>query len=208
MGLSRPELESGAGDGHGDAGRTESVDHRPLAAVDADLVAAPVRRTVSDSTPSTEPTPGTPRDRAVAAAAWGLAAVHLGVSLSGVLAFLDAPGWPAGIAGPFDGGLLAAVVALAGLAGAWRGGAAATPVARARRVEVAGGLIVLPGAWVALLAAFAPRTVFVHLPFTLLPLVGNLLPALAVIAVVYGLGPFAAGPDARRDVDLDWNERE
>ena len=163
---------------------------------------------MSDPTSSTERTPGTPRDRAVGAAAWGLAAVHLGVSLSGVLAVLAAPGWPGGIAGPFDGGLLAGVVALASLAGAWRGGASATPTARARRVEVAGGLIVLPGAWVALLAAFAPRTVFVDLPFALLPLVGNLLPALAVLVVVYGFGPFAADPDARRDVDLDWNERD
>ncbi|QZY00347.1 hypothetical protein [Halobaculum rubrum] len=163
---------------------------------------------MSESTSSTETTPGTPRDRAVAAAAWGLAAVHLGVSLAGVLAFLDAPGWSAGFAGPADGGLLAGVVALAALAGAWRGGAPASATDRARRVEVAGGLIVLPGAWVALLAAFAPRTVFVDLPFVLLPLVGNFLPALAVFVVVYGFGPFAAGPDARRDVDLDWNERE
>lgn len=163
---------------------------------------------MSDPTASTEPTPGTPRDRAVAAAASGLAAVHLGVSLSGVLAFLDVPGWSGGIAGPADGILLAGVVALAALAGAWRGGAPASATDRARRVEVAGGLIVLPGAWVALLAAFAPRTVFVDLPFVLLPLVGNLLPALAVLVVVYGFGPFAAGPDARRDVDLDWNERE
>jgi len=163
---------------------------------------------VSEPTQPTASTPGTPRDRAVAAAAWGLVAVHLCVSLSGVLAFLDAPGWSGGIAGPLDGGLLAGVVALAVLAGAWHGGAPATPTDRARRIEVAGGLIVLPGAWVALLAAFAPRTVFVDLPFVLLPLVGNLLPALAVLVVVYGFGPFAAGPDARRDVDLDWNERE
>ncbi|SHG44314.1 hypothetical protein [Halobaculum gomorrense] len=163
---------------------------------------------MSDPTPSTEQTPGTPRDRAVTAAAWGLAAAHLGVSLSGVLAFVDAPGWLGGIAGPFDGALLAAVVALAVLAGAWRGGGPADATTRARRVEVAGGLIVLPGAWVALLAAFAPRTVFVDLPFSLLPLVGNLLPTLAVFVVVYGFGPFAAAPDAGRNVDLDWNERD
>lgn len=129
------------------------------------------------------------------------------MSVAGIFSYLDAPGWAAGVAGPFDGGLLAAVVALAALAGAWIGGRPATTTVRARRVEVAGGLVVLPGAWVALLAAFAPRAVFVDLPFALLPLVGNLFPTLAVLVVVYGFGPFAAAPDARREVDLDWNER-
>lgn len=163
---------------------------------------------MSESPSATEPVSGTPRDRAVAAAGAGLAAAHLGVAVSGVLAYLDAPGWVGGVAGPLDGGLVAGGVALAALAGAWTGGGPVDATARARRVEVAGGLVVFPAAWVALLAAFAPRAVLVDVPFVLLPLVGNLLPALAVLFVVYGFGPFAAGPDARDDVDLDWNERE
>ncbi|UIP00655.1 hypothetical protein Hbl1158_04660 [Halobaculum sp. CBA1158] len=158
-------------------------------------------------TPSRNRRPGTARDRAVGAAAWALAAVHLGVAGAGVLAFLAPPWWTGGIAGPLDGAVLVALVAVAGLVGAWRAGAPATETTRARRTEVAGGLVVFPGAWVALLAAFVPRTVFGDVPFVLLPLVGNALPALAVLAVVYGYGPFAAGPAGRRDVDLDWNER-
>lgn len=151
---------------------------------------------------------GTPRDRAVAAAALGLLAAHLGVTLAGLLAALRAPGWSGGLAGPFDGAFLVTAVALAAAVGARRGGAPATATARARRVELAGGLVVLPAAWVALLAAVAPRAVFREVPLALLPLVGNALPALAVLVVVYGFGPFVAGADARREVDLDWNERD
>ncbi|MFC6787372.1 hypothetical protein ACFQFH_16310 [Halobaculum halobium] len=156
---------------------------------------------------STERRPGTVRDRAVAGAAYALAAVHLGVSFGGLAAFLDAPGWTGGFAGLVDGALLVAAVGLAGLAGAWRGGLPATPTERARRVELAGGLVVFPGAWVALLVAFVPRSVLAGVPFDLLPLAANALPALAVLVVVYGFGPFAAGEDARRDVDLNWNDR-
>lgn len=164
---------------------------------------SPLAWTVSDD----DSRPGTVRDRAVCAAAWALAAVHLGVSLAGVAAFLAAPGWAGGVAGPADGALLAAVVVLAGAAGAWRGGRPATGTERARRVELAGGLVVVPGAWVALLIAFVPRTALLDVPMTLLPLAANAVPALAVVVVVYGFGPFAAGEDARGDVDLNWNER-
>ncbi|QZP37008.1 hypothetical protein [Halobaculum magnesiiphilum] len=156
---------------------------------------------------STDRRPGTVRDRAVAGAAYALATVHFGISLAGLAAFLDAPGWTGGFAGPADGALIAAAVALAGAVGAWRGGLPATTTERARRIELAGGLVVLPGAWVALLIAFVPRNVLAGVPFDLLPLAANALPALAVLVVVYGFGPFAAGEDARRDVDLDWNER-
>ncbi|MFC7069793.1 hypothetical protein ACFQL9_09080 [Halobaculum lipolyticum] len=154
-----------------------------------------------------DPRPGTLRDRAVCGAAWALAAVHFGVSLAGVAAFLDAPGWTAGLAGPADGALLAGAVVVAVAVGAWRGGRPATTTERARRVELAGGLVVFPGAWVALLIAFVPRTAPVGVPPDLLPLAANALPALAVVVVVYGFGPFAAGEDAGGDVDLNWNER-
>lgn len=162
---------------------------------------------MSVPTSPTEPAPGTVRDRAVAGAAYALAAVHFGVSLGGLAAFLEAPGWTGGFSGPADGALLVAAVGLAGAVGAWRGGLPATTTERARRLELAGGLVVFPGAWVALLVAFVPRSALVGVPFDLLPLVANALPALTVIVVVYGFGPFAAGEDARRDVDLNWNER-
>ncbi|MFC7097807.1 hypothetical protein [Halobaculum marinum] len=151
--------------------------------------------------------PGTARDRAVAAAAAALVVAHLGVAAAGVAAYGDVPGWTGGIAGPADGGVLVAAVALAASVGAWLGGRPATSTERARRVELAGGLVVFPGAWVALLVAFVPRSLLVTVPFELLPLAANALPALAVLVVVYGFGPFAAGDDARRDVDLRWNER-
>lgn len=141
------------------------------------------------------------------AAAWGLTVAHLGVTLSGLAAFLGLAGWERGLAGPFDGLALAAAVALAAVAGAWYGGTPVTRTTRARRLEVAGGLVVFPAAWVTLLAAFAPRAMFGSVPFVLLPLLGNALPTLAVYVVVYGFGPFAAGPDPREAVDLDWNER-
>ncbi|MFC7136262.1 hypothetical protein [Halobaculum litoreum] len=156
---------------------------------------------------SSDRRPGTARDRAVAGAAWALVAVHLGVSLAGVAAFLSVPGWGGGFSGPGDGAVILSVVALAAAVGAWRGGLPATATERARRLELAGGLVVFPGAWVALLVAFVPCSTLVGVPVDLLPLAANALPALAVLVVVYGFGPFAAGEDAGRDVDLNWNER-